>query len=596
MWATVSWRVSPILFGITGRLRALVSSVPSVPGHVFISYRHGDDDSYVQRLADHLTNDGISVWFDREIVTGDRWDHVIRLMIDTCSAFVVVMSPQAEKSDWVAREIEHAELMGRPIFPLLLDGQRFFRLSNLQYENVRGARMPGPSFVALLRATTAGEPLSGTATAPAGAQSAQLSPFGFIGQWWSRPHDLAAAMAVEWTAAGEVLGGPKAMDLVHWLHIEVGDRTFPANLLYRPEPTPAELDESLSEFVAYYAADVRPRFRGEFADAAGIQQMCEHAIDGDEDAAKLINVLTEMVMRSLAKHPCRPRHAGCTGSGCAILASAWAVWMQGRSLLDQTLPKVLAAARTEAPDAMREQLPVISGGTRARGQSKIDAAVEARMVTTILRVVVDPGLADEPYHALSALPPARRPRWWHRLYAQAQAATGLDKAVLCIVLVELAALAAAISDTERILKRRYAAVAIGVVPGILAPALVAGLVGSDNTGTHIAEWLFGAALVLIVVGEVLLLVAMKPATTLRAGAAAVWAGVLAGAIVGAAYPGLLFHNWGWLGYCTCLPVAAVPFWLLTYAEDACRPALAERTRGGSQHPRAPAAWTSLQDQ
>jgi hypothetical protein len=135
-----------------------------VPGHVFISYRHGDEVPYVQRLTDHLTNEGVFVWFDREIVAGDRWDHVIRLKIDTCAALVVVMTPQAEESDWVAREIDQAELMNKPIFPLLLDGRRFFRLSNLQYEDVTGARMPKPSFVARLRAISAGEPLSARAT------------------------------------------------------------------------------------------------------------------------------------------------------------------------------------------------------------------------------------------------------------------------------------------------------------------------------------------------------------------------------------------------------------------------------------------------
>ncbi|HET9257573.1 MAG TPA: beta-propeller fold lactonase family protein [Pseudonocardiaceae bacterium] len=131
---------------------------------MFISYRHGDDVMYVHRLSEHLANEGVSVWFDHEIVTGDRWDHVIRLKINTCVALVVVMTPQAEESEWVAREINQAELMNKPIFPLLLDGQGFFRLSNLQYEDVTGARMPKPSFVARLRAISAEESLPVAAT------------------------------------------------------------------------------------------------------------------------------------------------------------------------------------------------------------------------------------------------------------------------------------------------------------------------------------------------------------------------------------------------------------------------------------------------
>jgi hypothetical protein len=123
-----------------------------MPGHVFISYRHGDDDLYVRRLADFLTGEGLPVWYDGEIVTGDRWDEVIREQIDTCAALLVVMTPAAERSSWVAREIDQAELKNKPIFPLLLSGQRFFRLSHLQYEDVANGLMPGGSLVARLRA------------------------------------------------------------------------------------------------------------------------------------------------------------------------------------------------------------------------------------------------------------------------------------------------------------------------------------------------------------------------------------------------------------------------------------------------------------
>jgi hypothetical protein len=128
-----------------------------VSGHVFISYSHQSDTGYVQRLATHLTAAGIDVWFDKEIIHGDRWTRVIREKIDTCSAFVVVMTPDAEKSEWVEIEIAQARQMDRPILPLLLKGQRFFTLATVQYADVTGGAMPTAAFVGLLRRLTDGQ-------------------------------------------------------------------------------------------------------------------------------------------------------------------------------------------------------------------------------------------------------------------------------------------------------------------------------------------------------------------------------------------------------------------------------------------------------
>lgn len=111
-------------------------------GSVFISYSHGGDSAYVESLASHLTHAGVPVWFDQEIIVGNRWDHVIKDQIDACVVLIVVMTPQAEASIWVSREINYAEAKMKPIFPLLLRGEPFFRLSNIQYENVTDGCMP----------------------------------------------------------------------------------------------------------------------------------------------------------------------------------------------------------------------------------------------------------------------------------------------------------------------------------------------------------------------------------------------------------------------------------------------------------------------
>jgi len=112
-------------------------------GHVFLSYsRSGGDSAYVESLATHLAHSGIPVWFDKEIMVGDRWVRAVKDQIDACVALVVVMTPHSEASTWVSREINYAEAQKKRIFPLLLRGDPFFGLSNIQYENVTDRRMP----------------------------------------------------------------------------------------------------------------------------------------------------------------------------------------------------------------------------------------------------------------------------------------------------------------------------------------------------------------------------------------------------------------------------------------------------------------------
>jgi hypothetical protein len=116
-------------------------------GHVFISYSHRDRERYVKRLAGFLRSKNIPVWYDHQVVSGDRWERLIRDQIDTCAVMIVVMTPEADNSDWVNREILRARSRDRPILPLLRSGEPFFSLGNVHYEDVRDGSMPGDSFV-----------------------------------------------------------------------------------------------------------------------------------------------------------------------------------------------------------------------------------------------------------------------------------------------------------------------------------------------------------------------------------------------------------------------------------------------------------------
>jgi hypothetical protein len=121
-----------------------------VAAHVFISYSR-DDLAYVERLAAYLRAEGIPVWFDRHILEGSRWAEVIADKIDTCAAAIIVMSPGAERSKWISREIGRAEEKDKTIVPVLRAGRPFFQISDIQYVDATQGQMPSPAILEHLR-------------------------------------------------------------------------------------------------------------------------------------------------------------------------------------------------------------------------------------------------------------------------------------------------------------------------------------------------------------------------------------------------------------------------------------------------------------
>jgi len=86
---------------------------------IFISYAHEDKD-FAFNLASNLKLHEVSVWIDYQgIRVGDRVDDVIENEILACSEFLVVLSPDARKSDWVKNETQFALNEKKPVLPLL---------------------------------------------------------------------------------------------------------------------------------------------------------------------------------------------------------------------------------------------------------------------------------------------------------------------------------------------------------------------------------------------------------------------------------------------------------------------------------------------
>lgn len=130
--------------------RAFEEALRPAPQHVFISYSRRDKD-YARRLADDLAGSSFKVWIDDQIDYGDAWFREIDKAINGCAAFVVIMTPDAYESEWVQKEILLAKRHKKPIFPLLLKGDEFAILIDIQFADVKDGAMPPADFYRRLR-------------------------------------------------------------------------------------------------------------------------------------------------------------------------------------------------------------------------------------------------------------------------------------------------------------------------------------------------------------------------------------------------------------------------------------------------------------
>ena len=74
---------------------------------IFLSYA-SKDRSRVKPLADALTRQGWTVWWDRTIPPGKTWREVIEAALADASCVVVLWSSRSVKSRWVIEEADQA--------------------------------------------------------------------------------------------------------------------------------------------------------------------------------------------------------------------------------------------------------------------------------------------------------------------------------------------------------------------------------------------------------------------------------------------------------------------------------------------------------
>lgn len=117
--------------------------IPARPiPNVFLSYSRKDTEM-MRRVRDDLKSANLSLWVDEEgLQPGTpQWEREIRNAIEMSDFVIVILSPDAEQSIWVAREIALAETLKRHILPLLVRGIESnaipFRLMTTQYIDAR---------------------------------------------------------------------------------------------------------------------------------------------------------------------------------------------------------------------------------------------------------------------------------------------------------------------------------------------------------------------------------------------------------------------------------------------------------------------------
>ena len=112
---------------------------------IFISYSR-QDQAYVNKLLEALTKHELPWWLDNKIDYGDKWTREIEENLKKCQVFLLVMSPRSVESEWVQRELTFAQQLKKPIFPLLLDGERWFQVIDIQMTDVQGGKLPPDIF------------------------------------------------------------------------------------------------------------------------------------------------------------------------------------------------------------------------------------------------------------------------------------------------------------------------------------------------------------------------------------------------------------------------------------------------------------------
>lgn len=88
---------------------------------VFISYSHMDR-SDCETIAQLMQQTGeFEIWFDRELLPGEKYRHKIVRKIEEADFFLILVSHNSMSSEWVEDEVEYAKDERKKILPIFLE-------------------------------------------------------------------------------------------------------------------------------------------------------------------------------------------------------------------------------------------------------------------------------------------------------------------------------------------------------------------------------------------------------------------------------------------------------------------------------------------
>jgi hypothetical protein len=119
---------------------------------VFLSYKR-EDVHRAKPLVEALEDDGWTVFWDPQILSGDLWEAVLKKELDAASCVVVLWSRRSVQSEWVLREARTGLARG-VLIPVLVEDvelpEEFRRVQATNLASWHGAR-DAPALQQLLR-------------------------------------------------------------------------------------------------------------------------------------------------------------------------------------------------------------------------------------------------------------------------------------------------------------------------------------------------------------------------------------------------------------------------------------------------------------
>ncbi|KRV49405.1 peptidase [Wenjunlia vitaminophila] len=143
-------RVAPELLDLARPERPRRDDTGPAPPAFVVCYAR-TDAGYGERLVTHLRRHDLPAWSLGNLRWGDDYLDAIRQRLRHALAVVVLMSPDAEESEDVTREILEGQRHSRDFFPVLLRGERNYLLASSWYFDARNGALPGSDEMRLLR-------------------------------------------------------------------------------------------------------------------------------------------------------------------------------------------------------------------------------------------------------------------------------------------------------------------------------------------------------------------------------------------------------------------------------------------------------------